>query len=292
MAGGWYFFLFVLLISSLALWEFYSFAEARGARAQRVAGTILGILLSSAFIFARLRDLILTNLDRFGVSVPSPSMSQYFLIILLIGVPAVMLRELFRGGGSPLLNIGATLTGALYISVFFGCLIGIRELFVPEDFPMFRNFQLTGVSVPDEVASTVYRWGGMTVLTVFGSIWVCDSAAYFVGRAFGRHKLFERVSPNKTWEGAFAGFTGAVLAFVAGKTLFLPYLSLAEAVLCGVLVGTFGQMGDLVESLLKRDAGVKDSSGLIPGHGGVLDRFDSLLFVSPVLFFYLDFIVF
>jgi phosphatidate cytidylyltransferase len=127
---------------------------------------------------------------------------------------------------------------------------------------------------------------------VFASIWVCDSAAYFAGRAFGRHRLFERVSPKKSWEGAVAGFVGAVAAFVVGKVIALPYLGLAEAVFCGVIVGVFGQVGDLAESLLKRDAGVKDSSSLIPGHGGILDRFDSLMFVSPLLFFYLDFIVF
>ena len=127
---------------------------------------------------------------------------------------------------------------------------------------------------------------------MFGSIWVCDSAAYFAGTAFGRHKLFERVSPRKTWEGAIAGFIGAVAVFVSGRVLLLPYMSLTDAVICGVIVGLLGQIGDMVESLLKRDAGVKDSSGFIPGHGGVLDRFDSLIVVSPLIFFYLDFVVF
>jgi phosphatidate cytidylyltransferase len=100
------------------------------------------------------------------------------------------------------------------------------------------------------------------------------------------------VSPNKTWEGAVAGCVGAVAAFVAGKYLALPYLGVLEAAVCGAIVGVVGQMGDLVESLFKRDAGVKDSSTLIPGHGGVLDRFDSLLLSSPLLFLFLDFIVF
>jgi phosphatidate cytidylyltransferase len=142
------------------------------------------------------------------------------------------------------------------------------------------------------VEQTIYRWGGLTIIAIFASIWICDSAAYFAGRAIGRHKLFERVSPKKTWEGAIAGFVGAVLAFVAAKALVLPYLSFSSAIICGAIIGSFGQLGDLVESLMKRDAGVKDSSALIPGHGGIFDRFDSLLFVSPLLYFYLDFIVF
>ncbi len=100
------------------------------------------------------------------------------------------------------------------------------------------------------------------------------------------------MSPKKTWEGAIAGFLGAIGAFVLMKALVLPYLTVGQAVVCGAIVGIFGQLGDLVESLLKRDAGIKDSSSLIPGHGGVLDRFDSILFVSPLLFLYLDFIVF
>jgi phosphatidate cytidylyltransferase len=142
------------------------------------------------------------------------------------------------------------------------------------------------------VRETMYRWGGFTVIAVFASVWVCDSAAYFAGRAFGKHKLFERVSPQKTWEGAIAGFVTAILTFVLAAELFLPYMTLGNAIVCGGIVGSFGQIGDLVESLFKRDAGVKDSSSLVPGHGGVLDRFDSLLFISPLVFLYLDFIVF
>jgi phosphatidate cytidylyltransferase len=130
------------------------------------------------------------------------------------------------------------------------------------------------------------------VLAVFIAVWMCDSAAYFCGRAWGKHKLFPRVSPNKSWEGAAAGFLAAVGAFMAARSLALPYMTPGTAVVCGIIVGVFGQAGDLAESLLKRDAGVKDSSALIPGHGGVLDRFDSLLFVSPLVFVYLDFIVF
>jgi len=111
------------------------------------------------------------------------------------------------------------------------------------------------------------------------------------GAAIGRHKLFPRVSPNKTWEGAVAGFVFAILSALAARALVLDYLGVGDALVLGGIVGTFGQLGDLFESSLKRDAGVKDSSNLLPGHGGVLDRFDSLLFVAPLAYLYIDYII-
>lgn len=292
LAGGYWFSAFIALLATNGILEFYALAEAKGAHPQKAIGVVTGLFLVSVFLFARLRDDILTYFDRFGVQLPAPTMAQYFLIVFLVAIPLMMLRELPRNRGSALMNIATTIFGVVYVSFFFGCLVGIRELFIPEDFPIFRNFQLSGIGIPDEIRGKVYQWGGYTVLVIFASIWICDSAAYFAGRAFGKHKLFERVSPNKTWEGAVAGLIGAVAAFLAGKLLLLPYLSLVEAGVCGAIIGIAGQMGDLAESLLKRDAGVKDSSTLIPGHGGVLDRFDSLLLSSPLLFLFLDFIVF
>jgi phosphatidate cytidylyltransferase len=292
MAGGFYFFAFVVILSSIALAEYYSLARAKGAHPQTWTGIAMGILLSADFMYVRFRDAILTVLDRAGISLPLPSMPQYFLMLVMIYFPLLLIVELFRGKGSPLVNVSVTLLGTMYVSLFFGALIGVREIFIPSDFPVYIHFAITGVSVSDEVATTIYRWGGLTVVTIFSSIWMCDSAAYFAGRAFGRHKLFERVSPHKTWEGAIAGFAVAVAAFILGRQVFLPYLTLPQAIVCGSIIGLFGQVGDLVESMLKRDSAVKDSSTLIPGHGGVLDRFDSLMFVSPLLFLYLDFIVF
>ncbi len=292
LAGGFTFFGLVLVLSTVALREYYALARTKGAHPQAGIGIVLGIMLSSGFIFGRIRDLLLGVLDRMSIAVPAPSMAQYLLILVLIFTPLILGVELFRNKASALLNVSATVFGAGYVSLFFGSLIGIRELFVPGDFPVYAHFTVTGVAVGEEVIATIDRWGGWTVVVLFASIWTCDSAAYFAGRAFGRHRLFERVSPNKTWEGAIAGLLFAIGTFVLGKVLLLPYLTPGQAATCGVLVGVFGQLGDLVESLLKRDAGVKDSSTLIPGHGGVLDRFDSLLYVSPLLFFYLDFVVF
>lgn len=292
MAGGFYFFGLVLVLSTIGLLEYYALARKKGAQPQTGTGLVLGALLGAGFVFARIRDLLLGFLDRMSISVPAPSMAQYFLILALIFTPLVLALELFRNRGSALLNIAATAFGALYVSFFFGSLVGIRELFVPADFPVYAHFSITGVAVGEQAVATIDRWGGLTILVLFASIWACDSAAYFAGRAFGRHRLFERVSPNKTWEGAVAGFLFAIGVFLLGKALLLPYLTLAEAGVCGAIIGVFGQLGDLAESLLKRDAGVKDSSTLIPGHGGVLDRFDSVLYVSPLVFLYLDFVVF
>lgn len=289
LAGGFYFYAFVLGVALLGMREFYALARARGTFPQPGTGMAYGALLVTVFLYFKVRFLVLGALLDRGITVPFPGMAQALLILALIFLPLTFVIELFRNKPNPLLNIAVTIMGSWYVAFFLGSLVGLRELFVPEDFPMHLYFQ---GPVTDLETATLYRWGGYTVIALFASIWLCDSAAYFAGRALGRTKLFERVSPKKTWEGAAAGFVFAIGTFLVARALVLPYLSITSAVVCGVIVGVFGQVGDLAESLLKRDAGVKDSSALIPGHGGVLDRFDSLLFVSPLVFLYLDFIVF
>lgn len=292
LAGGFYFFIFIAVVSATGLYEYYTLARSKGLNPQTYMGLALGLCVNAVFLYDKLRLLIVGWFVGQGISVPFPSMAQLFLIILLIFAPLIFLVELFRNKGSALGNIAVTLSGVLYLSLSLGSLVGVREIFVPNDFPFYSYFNLVGSVIPEEIVNRVYRWGALTVISVFASIWLCDSLAYFVGMAYGKHKLFERVSPNKTWEGALAGFIGAVAMFLIARSLTLPYLSFANALVCGCIIGVFGQAGDMVESLLKRDAGVKDSSSLIPGHGGALDRFDSLIFVSPLIFFYLDFIVF
>ena len=118
-------------------------------------------------------------------------------------------------------------------------------------------------------------------------IWASDTGAYYAGTNLGKHKLYPKISPQKSVE----GLIGAVLAAVAVAHLcrvwFLPVLTVKEATLLGFILVLAGTLGDFVESLLKRSAGVKDSGTIIPGHGGVLDRMDSMLFAAPVLFYYL-----
>jgi len=292
MMGGYLFFLCVAVISCIALFEFYGLAKAKGTNPNVVVGLVFGVCINAVFIFDRMKYPVLAAFDRAGMAMPLPTMAQVLLVMMLVFVPLILMVELFRNKDSALLNVGMTILGVCYVSLFLGSLIGLRELFVPGGFPVTRYFDVIGVNVPSGVFATIDRWGGLTLATLFASIWLCDSAAYFAGLGFGRHKLFERVSPNKTWEGAIAGFVAAVASFMIAKVLVLGYMTMTTAVTCGCIVGVFGQIGDMVESLLKRDAGVKDSSALIPGHGGMLDRFDSLIFVSPLIYLYLDFVVF
>jgi phosphatidate cytidylyltransferase len=128
--------------------------------------------------------------------------------------------------------------------------------------------------------------GAWRMVLLLAIIMVADTAAFFVGHAFGRHPLASRVSPGKTVEGAVGGVLGGVAGALAVRALGLPSLPFAHAAALGVGVAVLGIVGDLVESLIKRWAGVKDSGALFPGHGGMLDRIDSLLFGAPVLYYY------
>lgn len=122
------------------------------------------------------------------------------------------------------------------------------------------------------------------MLLLLTATWASDTFAYFVGRAIGKHKLAPLLSPKKTVEGAVGGLLGAVLIGYLFGT-FNPQLNMTAVILLGVLIGIASLMGDLVESAFKRQAKVKDSSQIIPGHGGVLDRFDSLLLTAPLVYY-------
>jgi phosphatidate cytidylyltransferase len=133
------------------------------------------------------------------------------------------------------------------------------------------------------------NWVFFALFTTFGS----DTIAFFVGRALGRHRLAPSISPNKTWEGAIGGVFGAIivsLLFTLPTPLKLP-INYGQAVLLGLLVSVFGQFGDLVESLLKRNVGVKESGKMMPGHGGFLDRMDSVVFAGIVVYLYCIFVI-
>lgn len=128
--------------------------------------------------------------------------------------------------------------------------------------------------------------GRAWIFLVLAIVMASDTCAYLVGKTWGRHRLYEAVSPKKSIEGALGGLVGGLLGAFLGKLWFFAGLSGFDVLLLGVGVGLFSQLGDLVESLLKRSFGVKDSGTLIPGHGGVLDRLDSLLFAFPVTYYY------
>lgn len=129
------------------------------------------------------------------------------------------------------------------------------------------------------------RGRDLTVL-LFWVVWLSDAGAYAIGSIWGRHKLIPLISPGKTVEGAVGALAIAVAAALAARGWFFTALTAGDAIALGLLLGAFGMVGDLSESLMKRAAGIKDSGWLLPGHGGILDRTDSLLFAAPVLFYY------
>ena len=156
--------------------------------------------------------------------------------------------------------------------------------------PMILVFGLIYISLPFVILNEIIKLPGFNyVIYIFILIWTCDSAAYFGGRAFGKHQL-SVISPKKTREGAVAGFIFTVIVSIIIHFIFPGKLNLTDAVYLGIIIGIFSQAGDLFESLIKRYCDVKDSSDIIPGHGGILDRFDSLFFVTPVIFIYFVYI--
>ena len=131
---------------------------------------------------------------------------------------------------------------------------------------------------------TIYGWQWLLVIMLI--VMTNDSAAYYTGSAFGKHRLYPLVSPKKSVEGALGGLVGSIGGTLLAKLTFFPQLPLADALITAIVIGILGQTGDLFESLLKRSFGVKDSGNCIPGHGGVLDRLDSIIFAAPAMYYY------
>ncbi len=162
-----------------------------------------------------------------------------------------------------------TIAGILYVGWLLSYLVALRGLETPAMPDAGRDFVL------------------FALFTTFGS----DTTAFFAGQALGRHKLAPHISPGKTWEGAIAGVLGAIIASLLLVTILDLPLSYGQAMLLGLLVSILGQLGDLTESQFKRKMGVKDSSKLLPGHGGILDRMDSVVFAGIVVYYYVIWVV-
>jgi phosphatidate cytidylyltransferase len=184
-----------------------------------------------------------------------PVFSIYGLFIVL-----VLISELYQQKNNPLHNWAYFIFGQMFIALPFSLL----------NFIVFiKDFQ------------------PLILLAVFVTIWVNDTGAYLVGVTLGKHRLFERISPKKSWEGFFGG---ALFALISGYifSMYIPEISLVNWLIFSEIIVLFGTFGDLIESLLKRTVGVKDSGNVIPGHGGLLDRFDSMLLVAPAIFIFLN----
>jgi len=182
------------------------------------------------------------------------------LAILLIFGGIVFTRLLFKKSPEhALVDLSPLWIGFFYISILLSYLIMIRSIRA--------------------------EW----IIFLGAVVWGADTFAYYTGKVFGRRKLYEEVSPNKTIEGAFGSIGGAVFISILIRFLLPLDISLEKAILAAIIIGVVGVIGDLVESMFKRDAGVKDSGHLIPGHGGVLDKVDGMLFTAPFLYYLIIF---
>ncbi|MBC8257080.1 MAG: phosphatidate cytidylyltransferase [Candidatus Marinimicrobia bacterium] len=187
--------------------------------------------------------------------------------ILIIGLTfTAMALEIFRKKETPLLNISILVFSFVWLGLMLGSLSELRNL-------------------PDI--------GFKVTLAIFLSVWICDTGAFFFGKKFGKKKILPNVSPNKTWVGTIAGFFFSLvfLLIINRDGLFLDIFSTIDVIVLAIITGIFGQFGDWAESLLKREAGVKDSSNILAGHGGILDRFDSLTFAAPLALIYCTYFI-
>jgi len=252
--GATAFFILFALVTAGSLWELMGLlfaAEGHHLRLRKVLGTVLGVLPFLVFGSARL-GLINANTETLYAW-------NAAFIVLLLALPALVfllfVLELFLHSDRPFANIGHFLLGLVYVGLPFALLVNIS----------------TG---PDSKYAPL-RVFGLLLLT-----WTNDTMAYLVGSKIGKRPFFSRITPKKTWEGtlggiAFTFFAGWLLAQWIGDFTFREWMVLATC------VAIFGTLGDLVESMLKRSIHIKDSGSLLPGHGGLLDRFDSFIFVLP-----------
>ena len=189
------------------------------------------------------------------------------IYILLIGIAlTAMIVEIFRKKETPLLNISILVFSFVWLGLMLGSLSELRNL--PD-----IGFKIT--------------------LALFLSVWICDTGAFLFGKKFGKKKILPDISPNKTWVGTIAGFISSMIfLLILNQSGYFPDMFLlTDVVVLGLITGIFGQFGDWAESLLKREANVKDTSNILAGHGGVLDRFDSLTFAVPLTLIYCTYFI-
>jgi phosphatidate cytidylyltransferase len=247
--GGIFLILATLVLAALGLNEFYQLAEAKGANPYKILGLFGGLSL-----------LIITYLYS---KQPILDFNPYLGIISILYL-LLLSNIFFNKNNSSIIDTAVTILGVLYVC---GLLIYLILIY---------NFDLAGVQI-----------GRKLIWLPILATWMTDTSAYFTGLNFGKNKLAPQISPKKTIEGALGGIIGSIIiVLIYGSYLAI---NIKERILLGVLLSIASQLGDLVESSFKRDAQIKDSGDIIPGHGGILDRFDSLLFTLPLTYYYFYF---
>jgi phosphatidate cytidylyltransferase len=250
----------IFVASLLAMREFFGMTlPVEDRRAALVLGGI------ATFVFYWLDPLSLMYVARpdayphalLSLSIEGNALAAAFAVV----VPGLWFLFKFRDLPSVASRFAATVTGIVYCG--------------------FLATYLAKLKLIDPVQ------GGDTVLIVLLIAWVADTGGYFAGRFLGNAKLYEAVSPKKTWAGAYGGIAGSVLGVVILKLLFATWMTWFDVFALAIPGGILGQLGDLAESLIKRSVGVKDSGSLLPGHGGILDRIDAVLFIGPYVYAYL-----
>lgn len=246
--GGWYLHILFGIIALLMLQEFAVMFKKSEFSPNAILGPIVGFLLYILGVY------MLTGSHE---EVETPKWVP-LLIGSIIAFSWLAIAELFRNKKNPFVNLAITFSSIIYIVV-----------------PLLL---INLMSIHGEAQESVFP-----LLGIFIMIWCSDTFAYLVGRKIGKHKMFERISPKKSWEGFFGGMTfamiaGLVIAYFVDEQ---PYIQYA---IIGMLAAVFGTLGDLIESMLKRSLNLKDSGTILPGHGGLLDRLDSVLVVIPVIF--------
>ncbi|HEU4477123.1 MAG TPA: phosphatidate cytidylyltransferase [Pyrinomonadaceae bacterium] len=244
--------LFVLLAAAamvLGLFEFYVLAKKRDLKPDAVAGYLAAAALFVAFYITRPEHLL--------------DMLWLIQAVLIVFIPATLIAAALRGAPfeKMLASTGATVLGVLYVVFLGGHLVALRTGFTQ--------------AVSADLLSFFF-------LVLMGA----DTAAYYVGRALGKHKLAPSISPGKTWEGVAGGFVAGLLMATIAHYWFFPELPLKIALPLAAVMVVVGILGDLTESALKRGSGAKDAAKLLPGHGGILDRLDSLLFNAPLIYYF------
>ena len=242
--------IFFFIVALIGLNEFYKIAEKLGAKPYKIAGFISGIIVYLSFInpFFLIYDSELKNK----------------LIYILVLLPFVIFTvALFSKKEFPVKNFLYTIVGLIYAVLPFSL--------------------LSELVIIHEQEKNMYEFYPKIILGVIFLIWSNDTFAYLGGSLFGKHKMIERISPGKTWEGTIFGI---LLTFGISFLIKIYLIKTTGNLwpLLGIIVPILATIGDLVESMLKRQAGIKDSGNIMPGHGGILDRFDSLIFVSPFVY--------